>query len=89
MSAIFQLLFKFWPILIPFILYFIWLRLARVKAKDGKKPKFGEGPFKWAVYSALGLMVLMLVYLFFFVGGYKDDEYIRKWEPDVIREEVR
>ena len=49
------LLFRFWPVLIPLIVYWLWYRTHVAKAiKDGKPaPRFRDGPWYWLVLSTL------------------------------------
>lgn len=48
-------LLKFWPMLIPFILYFGWLSWARAKAKKEGQPitRFTDGPWVLTLIASL------------------------------------
>jgi hypothetical protein len=57
------LLFRFWPIWIPLIIYWLWWRWVGRKATiDGKSTmRFRDGPWYWAVISSLVIAVLCFV----------------------------
>ncbi len=61
------LLLRFWPVLIPVLVYWLWLRTVAAKArKEGKPaPLFRDGPWYWLVLASLGMAVLC----FLFWGG--------------------
>jgi hypothetical protein len=48
-------LFRFWPVLVPLILYWVWQVVVRRRAvKAGKTPpRFSDGPWYWAVLASL------------------------------------
>ncbi|MDB2414467.1 hypothetical protein N9W34_01700 [Rickettsiales bacterium] len=77
MLAIFKIIItKFWPALIPALLYLIWLFYARKKAADKeKKPKLGEGPIILTVSSILIISLLCILYIFIDVYG-ESETYI-------------
>lgn len=58
-------LFRFWPVLIPLIIYWLWYRRVAGRAvKAGQPPpRFREGPWYWAVLAslltAIGCFILM------------------------------
>ncbi len=47
--------FRFWPVLIPVVVYWIWFKTHVNKAKkEGKPaPRFRDGPWYWLVLSSL------------------------------------
>lgn len=49
------LLFRFWPVLIPLIAYWLWLQHVGRKATIDGKPalRFSDGPWYWAVLASL------------------------------------
>lgn len=48
-------LFRFWPVLLPLLIYGLWyLRMRRrAQAKDETPPHFRDGPWYWAVLASL------------------------------------
>ena len=48
-------LFRFWPVLIPVLVYWLWFRTHVRKAlKEGKPaPLFRDGPWYWLVLASL------------------------------------
>ena len=58
-------LMRFWPVLIPFVVYIIWLRRVGSKATIDGKPvlRFRDGPWYWVVLSSLliGIGCLLLL----------------------------
>ena len=66
-------LMRFWPVLIPLIVYWLWWKNAHAKAKkDGTPaPLFREGPWYWAVLSSLVIAGLCFVVLGLSHGGEK------------------
>lgn len=59
-------LFRFWPVLIPLVVYWLWhIRAKRIAIKSGAPvPHFRDGPIYWAVLASL----LTAVLCFLFVG---------------------
>lgn len=49
------LLFRFWPVLVPLIVYWLWLKHVGRKATIAGQPvlKFRDGPWYWAVLASL------------------------------------
>ena len=49
------LIFRFWPVLIPLLAYWLWHRTIVAKAqKEGKPiPHFADGPWYWLVLASL------------------------------------
>lgn len=58
-------LFRFWPVLIPLIIYWVWLKRVGRKATIEGKPvlRFRDGPWYWAVLSSLLIAVGIFVML--------------------------
>jgi hypothetical protein len=58
-------LFRFWPVLIPLLVYVLWFEIVGRKAvKAGQaKPLFREGPWYWLVISMLGTALACFVLL--------------------------
>ena len=58
-------LLRFWPVLIPLIIYLIWMLRVRRKARKAGEPipHFREGPWFWAVVASMALGIL--IFLFF------------------------
>ena len=58
-------LLRFWPVLLPLIVYMIWLHVVGRKATIDGKPvlRFRDGPWYWVVLSSLliGIGCLMLL----------------------------
>lgn len=60
-----RLMIKFWPVLIPLIIYvgwFFWAK-ARARKQDVKGPAFFSGPWWWAVTLTLVIGIAMFVIL--------------------------
>lgn len=59
------ILFRFWPALLPLIIYIIWHRLAVKRAlKEGTPPPhFRDKPLYWAVISSLCVAALCFVFM--------------------------
>jgi len=53
-------LFRFWPVLIPLLVYAWWFRRARRKASIDGKPTllFRDTPWYWALLSSLVLAII-------------------------------
>lgn len=58
-------LLRFWPVLIPLVVYIVWMIRVRNHARRAgeKPPHFGEGPWFWAIVVSLGIGVVMFVVL--------------------------
>lgn len=58
-------LFRFWPVIIPLVIYMIWFkRVERKAVREGKaKPLFREGPWYWLVIATLGVALLCFIFL--------------------------
>jgi len=58
-------LFRFWPVLVPLLIYWLWhLSVARRAVKAGlPAPHFREGPWYWAVLASLltGIVCFLLL----------------------------
>jgi hypothetical protein len=60
------IIFKFWPALIPAIIYLVWLLIARKKAKKlGAQvlPGIKDGPWIEAVISTIAIVIAMFFWL--------------------------
>lgn len=59
-------LFRFWPVLVPLLVYVVWMIRVRGKARKAGAPvpHFGQGPWFWAVVASLGVAVV----IFFILG---------------------
>ena len=62
-------LFRFYPVLLPLILYLLWLYFVRRRAlKKGEPlPKFRDGSIFWLLISSLLIAVLCFLFLAFSV----------------------
>ena len=76
-----KLLLKFWPILVPFIIYFIWkVFFRKMRIKKGKPlPKWEGKFFTWAILSSFFIAVLLLATMVLFTekntGDFAPAEY--------------
>jgi hypothetical protein len=61
------IIFRFWPALLPLIVYFIWHGLAvnRAKKNAAPVPRFRDGPIYWTVLFSLLMGVLCFIVLAF------------------------
>lgn len=59
------LITRFWPVLLPLVLYLAWLAFARRKAgKEGtEKPGFFDGPWLWPTVATMVLAIASMLYL--------------------------
>lgn len=58
-------LLRFWPVLIPLLIYIVWMFSVRRRAKKmgEKPPHFRDGPLFWVVVSSLLIAVVMFVWI--------------------------
>ncbi len=49
------------PLLLPILLYFLWIWVARLKNTDGTPPEWRDGPWFWLIAAGCGLMIGGLV----------------------------
>lgn len=58
-------LFRFYPVLLPLIIYLLWLYFVRHRAsKKGEPlPKFSDGSIFWLLMSSLLIAVLCILFL--------------------------
>jgi hypothetical protein len=58
-------LFRFWPVLIPLLVYVLWLEIVGRKAVKAGQPRllFREGPWYWLVLATLGTALLCFLWL--------------------------
>lgn len=56
---------RFWPVLIPLLVYAIWMRNMRARArKTGEPiPDFRDGPWFWALIASLSIAVIIFLFL--------------------------
>ncbi len=66
-------LFRFWPVLIPLLVYLLWYwNTGRKAVKAGKeKPKFRDGPWFWIVLSSLAIGFGCFIFLGATIEGTK------------------
>ncbi len=66
-------LFRFWPVLIPLLVYVVWLRVVGKRAqKAGQaKPLFREGPWYWLVVATLAAAFGCFLFLGASIDGHK------------------
>lgn len=66
-------LFRFWPVLIPLLVYVIWLKVVQRRAvKAGQTvPLFREGPWYWIVFATLMMGLFCFLVLGVSVEGNK------------------
>lgn len=66
---------RFWPVLLPLVAYFIWMKLVRDKARKAGEPvpRFREGPLFWTIISMLCIAVLMFMWIGFHNTAQKGD----------------
>lgn len=59
------LLFHFWPIWLPPLLYLLWWLIARSKAKKSglPMPAIKDGSWVWVLLVSLSLGIILFVYL--------------------------
>lgn len=58
-------LFRFWPVLIPLMIYWVWHGAKRRKARKvgAPLPHFRDGPWYWVVLASLMIGVILFVVL--------------------------
>lgn len=59
-------LLRFWPILLPIIIYLVWLFIARNKAKKAGEevlPGLTDGPWVWAVAATFVLAAGFFIFM--------------------------
>lgn len=58
-------LFRFLPVLLPLLIYWLWLLYHRRKAtKAGEAaPRFRDGPWYWAVIASLAIGFCIFIFL--------------------------
>lgn len=68
-------LFRFWPVLIPFVVYILWLEVVARKAKkEGReRPFFRDGPVYWLVFFSLGIALACFLWLGANIENHKGD----------------
>lgn len=60
-------LFRFYPVLLPLLLYLLWLYVVRKKArKKGEvPPRFRDGPIFWVLMASFAIAILCFLLLGF------------------------
>ena len=60
-------LFRFWPVFIPLIIYWVWHLMQKRKAKKTgtQIPHFRDGPLFWVVIASLVVALLCFLVLGF------------------------
>lgn len=57
--------FRFWPVLVPLLVYWLWHRRAvrKAAATGASVPHFADGPWYWAVLASLltGMACFILI----------------------------
>ena len=68
-------LFRFWPVLIPLLVYLLWYwNTGRKAVKAGsEKPKFRDGPWFWIVLSSLFIGFACFLFLGVTIKGTKGE----------------
>jgi hypothetical protein len=58
-------LFRFWPVLIPLLVYCLWhwRCVARAKKQGVAPPRFRDGPWYWAVMASLALGLFSFLFI--------------------------
>ena len=66
-------LFRFYPVLVPLLLYLSWLYIVRRRAlkNGGVLPRFRDGPIFWLLMASLVIAVLCFITLGFSIDGQK------------------
>lgn len=65
MTAILKFIIaKFWPVIIPLLLYVMWLTYVRIKNKEGEKVNINKKHVKAVIYSMLITTIACLIYFF-------------------------
>lgn len=72
------LIVHFWPVLLPLLLYVLWLMQARRKAaKAGEAhPAFFAGPWLWAVTASLAMAIGGFIVLGLSAKGDVEGHYV-------------
>lgn len=72
------LITRFWPVLVPILLYVAWLWYVRRKAaKAGEtQPTFFDGPWLWAVMASLLLCIGGFIMLGLTQEGLSEGHYV-------------
>ena len=57
------LIFRFWPALLPLIIYLLWYYFTlRRTIKEGKpRPRFYQGSLYWAIVASLGIAAVCFI----------------------------
>jgi hypothetical protein len=73
----FRLFIEFWPVLLPLVLYILWmLRRRRRAVKAGETvPEWREGPWMWAIVATFLLIMGGLLILGLSAESNRDSAY--------------
>ena len=54
---------RFWPVLMPFLVYALWMLKMRGRARKAGEPlpRFRDGPWFWAVVATFGVAIAMFI----------------------------
>lgn len=68
-------LFRFYPVLLPLLLYLIWFYILRGRAlKKGEvPPRFRDGPIFWVLMVSLSIAVLCFFLLGFSIANLESE----------------
>jgi uncharacterized membrane protein len=68
-------LFRFWPVLLPFLIYILWFYTVGCKVTIDGKPvmRFRDGPWYWIVLSSLVIGIACMIYFGATTEGQKGD----------------
>ncbi|MEZ5690070.1 MAG: hypothetical protein R3D71_00200 [Rickettsiales bacterium] len=79
-------LFRFYPVLLPLLIYYIWLYFMRRKArKNGDKiPQFRDGPVFLLLISSLVIAILCFLFIAFSTEGKKGNYIPPHMEGDSL-----
>ena len=68
-------IFRFWPVLIPLLVYLVWHLHTRNKARKAgePEPRFRDGPWYWIVLASLGIAMLCFLALSVSMSGGKGE----------------
>jgi hypothetical protein len=72
------IIFRFWPVFVPLLVYYLWMVVVRRKAVRAQKdlPKFSQGPWFWAVFASMVVMGVLFIVL-----GLTETEHKGKYTP--------
>lgn len=76
-------LFRFWPVIVPLLLYMLWMRRVRHLARKAgeEPPHFRDGPLYWLAASMLAVAALC-----FFALGVAMEERTGTYVPPRVED---